>query len=66
MNFRDASFQDICVVLKVVSSIKKVLSGCKSPLLSHFVSYRHQVFMILHNESDELKLHFRVRLEDYD
>lgn len=66
MNFRDVSFQDVCVVLKVLSSIKKVLSGCKSLLLSLFVSYRHQVFIILHNESDELKLHFHVRLEDYD
>ena len=33
---------------KVVSPIKKILSGCRSQLLKHVVSHRGQLFMICH------------------
>lgn len=34
---------------KVVSPVKKISSGCKSPLLKHVVSQRRQLYMILNN-----------------
>ena len=43
---------------KVVSPIRKVLSGCKSPLLRHVVSHRRQLFMILNNKDEEFDYRF--------
>ena len=37
---------------KVVSQVKKVLVGCKSPLLSHVVSFRRQVHLVLKQDCD--------------
>ncbi|KAM4538058.1 uncharacterized protein V3H82_023836 [Fundulus diaphanus] len=51
---------------KVVSPVKKILSGCKSPLLKHVVSHRRQLFMILSNRDEELNLRFRVRVDEFD
>ncbi|KAM4585691.1 uncharacterized protein V3H82_004667 [Fundulus diaphanus] len=51
---------------KVVSPVKKILSGCKSPLLKHVVSHRRQLFMILNNRDEELNLRFRVRVDEFD
>ena len=51
---------------KVVSPIRKVLSGCKSPLLRHVVSHRRQLFMILNNKDEEFDYRFRVRVEEFD
>ncbi|TWW56174.1 hypothetical protein D4764_08G0001610 [Takifugu flavidus] len=34
---------------KLVSPIRKVLSGCRSPLLRHVVSHHRQVHMVLNN-----------------
>ena len=51
---------------KVVSPIRKVLSGCKSPLLRHVVSHRRQLFMILNNKDEEFDYRFRVRVDDFD
>ncbi|TWW54087.1 Transposon TX1 uncharacterized 82 kDa protein ORF 1 [Takifugu flavidus] len=46
---------------KVVSPIRKMLSGCKSPLLRHVVSHRRQVHMILNNRAEEFNYRFIVR-----
>ena len=51
---------------KIVSPIKKVLTGCKSPLLQHVVSHRRQLFMILNNSSTELSVTFRLKIEGID
>ncbi|XP_015258051.1 PREDICTED: uncharacterized protein LOC107103050 [Cyprinodon variegatus] len=51
---------------KVVSPIKKVMSGCKSPLLKHVVSHRRQLFMLLNKQDEELNLRFHVRLDGFD
>ncbi|TWW81732.1 Transposon TX1 uncharacterized 82 kDa protein ORF 1 [Takifugu flavidus] len=53
---------------KIVSPIKKVLSGCKSPLLKHVMSHRrHDVlYMILNNRAEELNVRFHVKVEEFD
>ena len=51
---------------KVASPIRKLLSGCKSPLLKHVVSHRRQLYMILNNRNEELNLCFHVKVEEYD
>ncbi|TWW77466.1 Transposon TX1 uncharacterized 82 kDa protein ORF 1 [Takifugu flavidus] len=51
---------------KVVSPIRKMLSGCKSPLLRHVVSHRRQVHMILNNKAEEFNYRFIVRVDDFD
>ena len=48
---------------KIVSPIKKVLSGCKSPLLHHMVPHRRQLFMILNNSNEELNLSFCLKID---
>uniref|UniRef100_H3C3A8 CCHC-type domain-containing protein n=1 Tax=Tetraodon nigroviridis TaxID=99883 RepID=H3C3A8_TETNG len=50
----------------VLSPMKKILSGCKSPLLKHVVSHRRQVFMILNNRSEEFDYRFMVKVDGYD
>ncbi|TWW62760.1 hypothetical protein D4764_04G0014070 [Takifugu flavidus] len=51
---------------KVVFPIRKMLSGCKSPLLRNVVSHRRQVHMILNNRVDEFNYRFIVRVDDFD
>lgn len=51
---------------KLVSPVKKMLSGCKSQLLKHVVSHRRQVYMILNNRNAEFNLRFYVKVDDYD
>ncbi|TWW74406.1 Transposon TX1 uncharacterized 82 kDa protein ORF 1 [Takifugu flavidus] len=51
---------------KVVSPIRKMLSGCKSPLLRHVMSHRRQVHMILNNRAEEFNYRFIVRVDDFD
>lgn len=46
--------------------IKKILSGCKSPLLRHIVSHCRQLYKILNNKSEEFNYRFVVRVDDYD
>ncbi|XP_034063377.1 ribosome-binding protein 1-like [Gymnodraco acuticeps] len=41
---------------KIVSSIRKLSSGCRSPLLKHVVSHRRSVLMILNKRDEELNL----------
>ncbi|XP_077940848.1 uncharacterized protein LOC144384627 [Gasterosteus aculeatus] len=50
---------------KVVSPVKKVSSGCKSPLLRHVVSHKRQLLMVLNNRTKELNLMFGVEVEDF-
>eukprot|EP00066_Takifugu_rubripes_P002426 XP_003964360.1 PREDICTED: uncharacterized protein LOC101065967 [Takifugu rubripes] len=47
---------------KIVSPMRKVMSGCKSPLLKHVVSHRRQVYMI----DEDLNVCFKVRVDDFD
>lgn len=51
---------------KVVSPIRKLLSGCKSLLLRHVVSHRRQLYMILNNKVEEFNYRFIVRVDDFD
>ena len=51
---------------KVASPIRRMMSGCKSPLLKHVVSHRRQLYMILNNRNEELNLRFVVKVDDYD
>ena len=51
---------------KIISPIKKMSLGCKSPLLKHIVSHRRQVLMILNKKDEELNLVFNVRVDDFD
>ena len=51
---------------KIVSQVKKVSSGCKSPLLKHVVSHRRHLFMILNNRTEDLNLVFKIRVEEFD
>ncbi len=46
----DVLVQELSGYGKLVSSIKKIPLGCKSPLVKHLVSFRRQVFMVLKNE----------------
>lgn len=41
---------------KIVSPVRKVMSGCKSPLLKHVVSHRRQLYMILNNRDEDLNI----------
>ena len=51
---------------QVVSPIRKVPSGCKTPLLRHVVSHRRNVLMILKNRTEELSLDFKIRVDEFD
>ncbi|TWW78288.1 Transposon TX1 uncharacterized 82 kDa protein ORF 1, partial [Takifugu flavidus] len=51
---------------KLVSPIRKLLSGCKSPLLRHVVSHRRQVHMVLNNRAEEVNYCFVVHVDDFD
>lgn len=51
---------------KVVSQMKKVPLGCKSPLLKHVVCFRRQVHMILKSEIDELSVAFKFKIDGFD
>jgi len=51
---------------KLVSPIKKIPLGCKSPLVKHLVSFRRQVFMVLKNGIDEIDLVFKFKIEGFD
>ncbi|KAL0146569.1 hypothetical protein M9458_058200 [Cirrhinus mrigala] len=50
---------------KVVSPIKMIPVGCKSPLLKHVVSFRRYLFMIL-KDDEEIDLSLRLKVEDCD
>ncbi|TWW69573.1 hypothetical protein D4764_18G0003790 [Takifugu flavidus] len=51
---------------KLVSPIRKLMSGCRSPLLKHVASHRRQVHMILNNGAEDFNYRFVVRVDDFD
>ncbi|KAL2085238.1 hypothetical protein ACEWY4_018558 [Coilia grayii] len=51
---------------RVVSSIRKIPLGCKSPLLKHLVSFRRQVYMVLENGRDDLNLVLKLKVDGFD
>ncbi|TWW71609.1 hypothetical protein D4764_16G0001060 [Takifugu flavidus] len=51
---------------KVVSPIRKMLSGCKSLLLRHVVFHQGQVHMTLNNRAEEFNYWFIVWVDDFD
>lgn len=51
---------------KLVSPIKKVPLGCKSPLLKHVVSFRRHVFMVLNDYTSELNVTFKFKVDHFD
>ncbi len=51
---------------KIVSPVRKLPSGCKSPLLKHVVSHRRQVHMILNKKDEELNLLFNLKVDDFE
>uniref|UniRef100_G3PJQ9 CCHC-type domain-containing protein n=1 Tax=Gasterosteus aculeatus TaxID=69293 RepID=G3PJQ9_GASAC len=50
---------------KVVSPLKKLSSGCKSPLMRHVVSHRRQLHMVL-TKPQALHLVIKVKIEGFD
>ncbi len=51
---------------KLVSPIKMIPIGCKSPLLKHVVSFRRYVYMILQDNLDELDLALNFRQDEFN
>lgn len=51
---------------RLVSSIRKIPLGCKSPLLKHVVSFRRQVFMVLNEDSEDLDLTMKIKVSGFD
>lgn len=51
---------------QLVSAIKKIPLGCKSPLLKHVVSFRRHVYMILRSDIDELNVAFKFKVDSFD
>lgn len=49
---------------QLVSPIKMVYLGCRSPLLKHVVCHRRQVFMVLDN-TDDLCLSFNFKVDGF-
>ncbi len=51
---------------KIVSQMKRIPLGCKSPLLKHVVCFRRQLYMILKSDLDELNLSFKFKFDGFD
>lgn len=51
---------------KIVSPIKMIPIGCKSPLLKHVVSFRRYVYMVLQDNLDELDLALIFRQDEFN
>lgn len=51
---------------KVVSQMKKIPFGCKSPLLKHVVCFRRQVYMVLKKDADELNVAFKFKVDGFE
>lgn len=51
---------------KLVSPIKMIQIGCKSPLLKHVVSFRRFVFMVLKDNREELDLTFNFKHDEFN
>lgn len=51
---------------RLVSSIRMIPLGCKSPLLRHVVSFRRQVYMVLNNPHEELSVAIKLNVGGFD
>uniref|UniRef100_A0A9J8BET3 Protein phosphatase 1 regulatory subunit 16A n=1 Tax=Cyprinus carpio carpio TaxID=630221 RepID=A0A9J8BET3_CYPCA len=51
---------------KIMSQMKKIPLGCKSPLLKHVVCFRRQVYMVLNKAEDEMNMAFKSRIDGFD
>ncbi|KAK3529400.1 hypothetical protein QTP70_031142, partial [Hemibagrus guttatus] len=51
---------------RMVSPIKKIPLGCKSPLVRHLVSFRRMVFMLFKEGVGELNAVFKFTVEGFD
>ncbi|KAK3537056.1 hypothetical protein QTP70_000279 [Hemibagrus guttatus] len=51
---------------RMVSPIKKIPLGCKSPLVRHWVSFRRMVFMVFKEGVGELNAVFKFTVEGFD
>ncbi|XP_058246634.1 sperm-associated antigen 17 isoform X5 [Hemibagrus wyckioides] len=51
---------------RIVSPIKRIPLGCKSPLVKHLVSFRRMVFMVFKEGVEELNAVFKFRVEGFD
>lgn len=51
---------------KLVSPIRKIPAGCKSPLLKHLMSFRRQVYMVLNHGQSELDLTIKFKEDGFD
>ncbi|KAK3549037.1 hypothetical protein QTP70_028519 [Hemibagrus guttatus] len=51
---------------RMVSPIKKIPLGCKSPLVRHWVSFRRMVFMVFKEGVGELNAVFKFTVDDFD
>lgn len=51
---------------KIMSQMKKIPLGCKSPLLKHVVCFRRQVYMVLNKAEDEMNMAFKFRIDGFD
>ncbi|KAK3544420.1 hypothetical protein QTP86_011158 [Hemibagrus guttatus] len=51
---------------RMVSPIKKIPLGCKSPLVRHWVSFRRMVFMVFKEGVCELHVVFKLTVDDFD
>ena len=51
---------------ELVSPIKLIPLGCKSPHLKHVMSFRRQGFMILNRNEEDLHLTFKFKVDDFD
>lgn len=49
---------------QIVSAIKMIPSGYKSPKLKHVVSFRRQVYMILKNSEEDLNIAIRFKIDN--
>ncbi|KAK3537054.1 hypothetical protein QTP70_000286 [Hemibagrus guttatus] len=51
---------------RMVSPIKKIPLGCKSPLVRHWVCFRRMVFMVFKEGVDELNAVFKFTVDGFD
>ncbi|KAK3550043.1 hypothetical protein QTP86_018661, partial [Hemibagrus guttatus] len=51
---------------RMVSPIKKISLGCKSPLVKHLVSFRRMVFMVFKEGVGELHVVFKFTVDGFD
>lgn len=51
---------------QMVSTLKRIPLGCKSPLLKHVVSFRRQVYMVLKSEVEDLNIVLKFKIDGFD